>query len=646
MYKPASSDPVPGLCIHELFEAQAARTPNSPAAVDEKVAVKYMQLNAQANQLAHYLRKRGVGPEVLVGMYMDRSLDMVTAILGILKAGGAYLPLDPAYPSDRLAFILDDSKPPLLLTQERMRKDVPQCAAEVISVDTEGDIIAAENVGNPATEIRPENLAYVIYTSGSTGKPKGVLITHHNIVRLFEVTWPWYHFDEHDVWTLFHSYAFDFSVWELWGALIYGGRLVVVPYMLSRSPKEFYQLLHREGVTILNQTPSSFQQLMHIEQTIGSAPELALRYVIFGGEALEMKSLKPWFERHGDQRPQLVNMYGITETTVHVTYRPLSIDDTAGGSVIGYPIPDLQIYLLDPHLKPVPVGATGEIFVGGAGVARGYLHRPELTEQRFIKNPFSSESAPRLYRSGDLARRLLNGELEYLGRIDTQVKIRGYRIELNEIVTVLNAHPAVQSSAIVAREDSTGNLRLLAYVVANRRQNLPSAGLLRNWLRTQLPDYMVPASFISVHALPLTPNGKLDLDALPAPDNTNTLPDENYVPPLTVFERKLSALVANLLGLERVGVDDNFFLIGGHSLFGIQLIARIRDSFGVELPLRSIFDSPTPAQLAQEIERLIAAKLDSISEDELQLALQRTSSGGERQVNSVKLSSVATPSSE
>jgi amino acid adenylation domain-containing protein len=628
MYIPASSDPAPQHCIHQLFESQAARTPNAVAAIYEKDALTYAQLNARANQLAHYLRKLGVGPDVLVGMYMDRSLDMVAAILGIVKAGGAYLPLDPAYPSDRLAFMLDDSKPPVLLTQERMRKDVLQCGAEVVCVDGERDMIARENDQNPASEVRSDNLAYVIYTSGSTGKPKGALITHNNVARLFEATWPWYHFDEHDVWTMFHSYAFDFSVWELWGALIYGGRLVVVPYMLSRSPKEFYQLLHREGVTVLNQTPSSFQQLIQIEEMPGSAQDLALRYVIFGGEALEMKILKPWFERHGDQCPQLVNMYGITETTVHVTYRPLSIDDAAGGSVIGRPIPDLQLYLLDRYLQPVPVGVPGEIFVGGAGVANGYLHRPELSAQRFIDNPFGSKSAPKLYRSGDLARWLSNGDIEYLGRIDTQIKLRGYRIEPNEIVSVLNTHPAVQASAVVARENGGGNLRLFAYVVTKGHPH-PTSGALRSLLRKQLPDYMVPAAFIGLQALPLTPNGKIDRDALPDPDDTNRLPDEDYATPRTVLEEKLTGIITSLLGLERVGVDDNFFLIGGHSLFCAQLIWRIQESFGVELPLLSIFDLPTPALLANEIERLIVAKVDAMDEHEVESVLQNAGSRGQ-----------------
>lgn len=628
IFPTASSQPMSGQILHELFEAQAARSPNAVAVTCGKDMLTYGQLNARANQLAHFLRKRGAGPESLVAIYMDRSLEMVIAILGVVKAGAAYVPLDCTYPSERLAFMLEDSKPALLLTEERMRPAIARCSAQLVCADTERDAIASENVHNPVTRVNDDNLIYVIYTSGSTGKPKGALITHHNVVRLFEATWPWYQFDEHDVWTMFHSYAFDFSVWEFWGALIHGGRLVVVPYMVSRSPREFHELLHRERVTILNQTPSSFQELMKADELAEGAGGLALRYVIFGGEELQMSSLRPWFERHGDHHPRLVNMYGITETTVHVTYRPLSMADTAAGSVIGRPIPDLEIYLLDAQLRPVPQGTPGEIFVGGAGLGRGYLRRPELTKERFIDNPFGGKPASKLYRSGDLARWLPDGDLEYLGRIDTQVKIRGYRVELNEVVAVLNAHPAVQASAVVARKDGTANLRLLAYVVIREGKAPPAAGELRNLLRTRLPDYMMPALFLHLRNLPLTPNGKLDRNALPAPDGNNTLPDENYVPPCTVLEDKLLLLVAELLGVPRVGVNDNFFLIGGHSLFGTRLIARIRDSFGVDLPLRSIFESPTPAQLAQQIEALMVTNIEAMTESEVQNALEQANSGG------------------
>ena len=320
-------------------------------------------------------------------------------------------------------------------------------------------------------------LAYVIYTSGSTGKPKGVLVSHYNVMRLFEATQAWYHFDERDVWTLFHSYAFDFSVWEIWGALLYGGRLVVVPYWVTRSPEAFYDLLGREQVTVLNQTPSAFRQLIRAERDAEVSQELALRLVIFGGEALELWSLGPWFERHGDHKPQLVNMYGITETTVHVTYRPLTVTDLnlASGSVIGGAIPDLQLYVLDMHLQPVPIGVAGEMYVGGAGLARGYLERPELSAERFIPDPYSKVPGARLYKTGDLVRYLPEGNLEFLGRLDHQVKVRGFRIELGEIEACLGGYPGVREVVVLAREDSPGEKRLVAYVVAPRGADAPRA---------------------------------------------------------------------------------------------------------------------------------------------------------------------------
>jgi amino acid adenylation domain-containing protein len=455
-------------CIHQLFEAQVDRTPDAIAVVFEDQKVTYRELNERANQLAHYLQQLGVKPEVLVGICVERSLLTIVGILGILKAGGAYVPLDPANPIDRTAFILQDASVSVLLTQETLLETLPEYSGQVVCLEVDSEAIAQNSTNNPHNHPTGENLAYVIYTSGSTGQPKGVLVTHANVVRLFAATQSWYNFSEGDVWTMFHSYAFDFSVWELWGALIYGGRLVIVPYFVARSPMAFYELLCRERVTVLNQTPSAFRQLMQAEESVEPGNNLSLRWVIFGGEALELPSLKPWFERHGDRSPQLVNMYGITETTVHVTYRPLSLADLNGqGSVIGCAIPDLQVYILDKNRQLVPVGIPGEMYVSGAGVARGYLNRPDLTAERFISNPFSEKKEARLYKTGDLARYLPNGDIEYLGRIDTQVKVRGFRIELGEIEETLRQHPAVQDAAAIARDDTSGNKRLVAYVVQN-----------------------------------------------------------------------------------------------------------------------------------------------------------------------------------
>jgi len=379
----------PATLLHSMFEAQVERTPEAVALICDDQSLTYRELNRRANRLAHALRERNVGPDTIVGICIDRSLELVIALLGILKAGGAYLPIDLAYPRERLAFMLEDANAPVLLTQSKLAADLPAYQAKVLCLD-DAELAAfdAYSTSNPESGAAAENLAYVIFTSGSTGQSKGALVTHYNVVRLFDATQDWYGFNERDVWTLFHSYAFDFSVWELWGALLYGGRVVIVPYWASRSPQDFRELLVRERVTVLNQTPSAFRQLLQAELAQPKA-DLALRYLIFGGEALELQSLRPWFERYGDEKPLLVNMYGITETTVHVTYRPIRWDDlrSGQGSVIGVPIPDLQVYVLDPNGNPVPVGVPGEMYVGGAGVARGYLNRPELTAQRFIADP-------------------------------------------------------------------------------------------------------------------------------------------------------------------------------------------------------------------------------------------------------------------
>jgi amino acid adenylation domain-containing protein len=585
--------------VHRRFEQQAAARPGAIAASWEGRHLTYAELDAQANRLAHRLRALGVGPEVLVGLFVERSLDMIVGILGILKAGGAYLPLDPSSPKDRLAFIVEDSAVPVIVTQQALATDLPGRAAAVC-LDAPG-ALAGQGADDPAVEVAADNLAYVIYTSGSTGKPKGVEVTHRNLERLFTATEEWYRFGAHDVWTVFHSVAFDFSVWEIWGALIYGGRVVVVPYGVSRSPREFLELLAAEGVTVLNQTPSAFGQLMQAEAREAPPRPLALRLVIFGGEALDVQALAPWFERHGDVSPRLVNMYGITETTVHVTYRPLSRADAASSrSVIGVPIPDVSVHLLDAHLEPVPVGVIGEIYVGGGGVARRYLHRPELSAERFVRDPFSARPEARLYRSGDLARRLPDGDVEYVGRIDNQVKIRGFRIELAEIEVALGEHPDLARAVVTLQEDRGGDKRLVAYLVGRPGRKVAPAEL-RHFLADKLPAYMVPAGFVVVDELPLTGNGKIDYRALPAPDAILREAGPAFVPPRDAVEQRLAQLWEGVLSVRPVGVRDNFFELGGHSLLAVHLMADVERDFGTRLPLASLFGNPTIEQLGERL---------------------------------------------
>ncbi len=588
--------------IHERFEEQVARAPDAIAVAFEGETLTYAQLNAKANQLARYLQARGAGPEVLIGLCVERSLEMVIGILGILKAGSAYVPLDPTYPKERLGFIVADTQIPIVLTQARLLGALPAFDGSVVCLDRDWPVIARADAANAASDVQPHNLAYIIYTSGSTGKPKGVMVSHANVVRLFDATDEWFHFDQHDTWTLFHSYAFDFSVWELWGALLYGGRLIVVPYLVSRSPGAFLDLLCAERVTVLNQTPSAFHQLIAAEEKSDVTRPLALRLVIFGGEALDPQSLRPWFARHGDQSPRLVNMYGITETTVHVTYHPLTADDLEAGSrsPIGRPIPDLQMYVLDAHRQPVPVGVPGELYVGGGGVARGYLNRPELTAERFIPHPFEADAQTRLYKTGDLARYRPDGSVEYLGRIDQQVKIRGFRIELGEIEAALLLHPDVREAVVLARDDRPGDVRLVAYVVPAHGKS-PGAGELRRAMALHIPEYMIPAAFVRMDAMPLTPNGKVDRRALPAPGSVSNEGEASFVPPEGLLQLQLARIWEEILDVRPIGITDDFFALGGHSLLAARLVDQIAEVCGQTLPLATLFAGATIKHLEEAL---------------------------------------------
>jgi len=460
----AESTPLVG-GLADRVEAAAKRTPNAIAVVCGKDSLTYAELDARANQLAHLLHSMGLRPDDLVGICLERSTAMIVGLLGILKAGGAYVPVDPVNPDERLSFIMQDARVRVLLTQGSLRSRIDAKDAMVVCLDTEWERIASQPSTRVATTVTPGNLAYVIYTSGSTGTPKGVMVEHGQVLRLFDATRAWFNFSPSDVWTMFHSFAFDFSVWEIWGALTEGGKLVVVPYLTSRAPDEMLALLQSEGVTILNQTPSAFRQLIAADVAEPVVRPLKLRHIVFGGEALELGSLRPWVARRGDSTPALINMYGITETTVHVTYRQIRMADieAATGSMIGVPIPDLSLYIVDAALNPVPIGVPGEIVVGGLGVARGYLNRPELTAERFVASPF--RSGDRLYRSGDVGRFLGNRDIEYLGRADRQIKIRGFRIETGEIESAIGQHMAVLDATVVALPAADGQKTLVAYVV-------------------------------------------------------------------------------------------------------------------------------------------------------------------------------------
>ncbi len=579
--------------MHELFEQQVEQTPDAVTVVYEGEQLTYEELNRRANQLAHHLQKLGVGPEVKVGLCVERSLEMIVGLLGVMKAGGVYVPIDPGYPEERIRYMLSDSGAKAVLVQEKFKGLVGEVRAKVVELEQTAEEVEEENGKNIDVEVSGENLAYVIYTSGSSGQPKGCEVNHRNIARLFKATESLFKFNEGDVWTLFHSYTFDFSVWEIWGALAYGGRLIVVPEGVTRALDKFHELLREQEVTVLNQTPLAFRHLLQVDKDIDGATS-ALRWVIFGGDTLDFTSLRPWFERYGDERPKLVNMYGITETTVHVTHYEIRQEDTeAPTSRIGRQLPDLRLYILDRNLDPTPIGIAGELFVGGEGVARGYLNRGEVTADRFIPDPFSQEPGARLYRTGDLARYIAAGVAEYLGRIDHQVKIRGYRIELGEIEAAINEHPSVEQVIVVAREDEPGEKRLVGYVVG--REDVSSKEL-REYLRERLPDYMVPGAIVQMNEMPLTANGKLDRRALPKPERSEA--STQYVGPRTAAEEILCAIWQRVLKTAHVSILDNFFTLGADSLRVMEAVSLAKDA-GLQLTARQFFESQTVIELAQ-----------------------------------------------
>lgn len=588
-------------CIHQLFEAQVERTPEAVAVVFEDQQLTYHELNVRANQLAHHLQDLGVGPDVLVGLCVERSLDMVVGLLGILKAGGAYVPLDPAFPSERLAFMLEDAQTPVLVTQQRLTIQLPKYEAKVVCLDTDQAVLAQQSGTNVLPTATSAHQAYVIYTSGSTGRPKGVQIIHRAVVNFLWSMVEQPGLSAEDTLLAITTLSFDIAALELFLPLMVGARVVVASRDVVVDGTALMETLARTRATVMQATPVTWRSLL----AAGWQGNRHLK-ILCGGEALPQELAQQLLPKAAS----LWNLYGPTETTIWSSIYQIEPDEEAIS--IGRPIANTQIYLLDQHLQPVPVGVPGELYIGGDGLARGYLNRPELTTERFIPHPFSDESDARLYKTGDLARYLPDGTIEHLGRLDFQVKLRGYRIELGEIEAVLNEYPAVQQAVVVAREDAPGDKRLAAYIVLQnivlQKDQTAMVDDLRSHMMQQVPAYMVPSAFVLLETLPLTPNGKVDRRALPAPDDTRPELREAFVAPRTPIEEMVTGIWSQVLGIEQIGIHDDFFTLGGQSLLATQVTSRLRTALQVEVPLRTFFEASTVAQLAEIIPGLQAQR--------------------------------------
>jgi amino acid adenylation domain-containing protein len=604
------------ICIHQLFEAQVERTPDAIAVVFENQQLTYQQLNRRANQLAHYLQKLGVKPDTLVGICVERSLEMLMGLLGILKAGGVYVPLDPAYPQERLAFMLQDIQAPVLLTQQQLVENLPAHEAQVVCLDTDWETMAREREENLEHEVTLDNLVYTIYTSGSTGKPKGIAMSHRCLSNL--ISWQLQNSTvRNGAKTLqFTSLSFDVSCQEIFSTWCSGGTLVLISEELRRDAVGLWRFIANEGIERLFLPFVALQQLAEVADTQGLIASSLLE-IITAGEQLQIT-------------PQIANLFKqLKGCTLHNQYGPAESHVvtafTLKGSPqywpvlppIGRPIANTQIYIFDSHLQPVPIGVPGELHIGGVGLARGYLNRPELTQEKFIPNPFlnskftlQNSKCDRLYKTGDLARYLPNGTIEFLGRLDNQVKLRGFRLELGEIETAIAQHPSIQQTVVTARVDNSGDKRLVAYIVLDPEQTV-TTDELRRFLKQKLPDYMVPSAFVFLDTLPLTPNGKIDRRALPAPDSSRPDLEETFVAPGTPTEQQIADIWTQLLKLEQIGIHDNFFALGGHSLLATQVISRLRQGFGIELPLQTLFEAPTVSELSSRIETICWASQQS-----------------------------------
>lgn len=585
-------------CVHELFEAQVARTPEAIAVVCGEEQLTYHQLNARANQVAHHLQELNVGPEVLVGICAERSLDMVVGILGILKAGGAYVPLDPAYPPERLAFMLEDAQTPVLLSQKHLLGRLPAYRGRVVCLDADAGVLTRQSKTNPTSDTKQDNLAYVIYTSGSTGTPKGVLGLHRGILNRCHWMWQAYPFANQEVYCHTSSFSFVDSVWELFGPLLHQVKTVIASELDRRDPHSLVRVLVQQQVTRMDPVISLLTLLLNSD--IDLQRELPqLKYWSTGAEALSA-DLAQWFR---ERVPQgiLINLYGSSEVAADATFYEASEDASAQPRIpIGRPIANTRVYVLDERMEPVPIGVPGELYIGGDGLARGYLGRPDLTAEKFVPDPFGDAPDSRLFRTGDLARWRPDGNLEHLGRVDDQVKIRGFRVELGEVEATLVAHPAVQSAALVARDDVTASKRLIAFIVPHQQPG-PTTGELRDYLAARLPEYMVPSAFVPLEHLPLTPSGKVDRKALPVTSTTRLPQGTPFHAPRTDDEEVVARIWADALGLERVSVHDNFFGLGGDSLLAMSVVARVQHAIQVELPVIVLFTAPTVAEMASTL---------------------------------------------
>lgn len=590
--------------VADLVTAQAALRPNAQAIVSSSETLSYADLDCRANRLANYLISSGVGPETIVGLCLDRSPESIVCALAVFKAGGAYLPMDPAYPIERLRFMLDDARPRVLITRGDIAAKLSGGPWKVISIDTDQNIETYSS-DSPGIAATADQLAYVIYTSGSTGQPKGVEITHASLLNL--VNWHTGEFavTSQDKASHLAGVGFDASVWEVWPYLVVGASLHLPDETTRVSPQLLCDWLVSNQITI-SFLPTALAERLMILNWPATTP---LRYLLTGADTLHRYPTEnlPF---------ELINNYGPTECTVVATSGRVEADANPDAlPTIGRPIANMHVYILDENLQPAPLRVPGELYIGGAGVARGYLNRPEMSAERFVRDPFSTNPNARLYKTGDMARYLDDGQIAYLGRLDAQIKILGHRIEPGEIEAVIDRHPVIESSVVNACGSTCEEKRLTAYLVM-RNGTIPAAADLRAFLRDSLPDYMVPTVFVKMPALPLTLNGKVDRATLPEPNPDNTLRDEAFIAASNPIEQRLATIVCSLLNLNEVSINDNFFLLGGHSLLGTQLIVKIRDAFGVDLALRTLFDAPTISELSSEIERLILDRVQSMSEDE------------------------------